>query len=113
MKQLLAGILLTLAAFAPAYAAPTGNNLHDMCSSPMTGELACSAFVSGFVFGMNGQANADDAMPLFCYPPDATLQQLADVFKKYLTDNPQDRHRPAVNLLVESMRKNWTCPESR
>lgn len=113
MRKALSCIAVALTIVAPAKADPTGNDLYSMCSNPITGDLACSAFVSGFAFGMNGQANADEAMPLFCYPQDAAMLQLAHVYRNYLTDNPELRHQPAVDLLVDAMHHNWACPESR
>lgn len=113
MKKSLLTLSLLAAAAAPAHAAPTGNDLHESCTNLLAGELACTMFVAGFIFGMNGQANASNSMPLFCTPENATPLQITDIYKKYLVDNPHERHRPAVDLLVESVSEHWVCPDSR
>lgn len=57
-----------------------------------------------------GQA---DLMPHFCIPDNATTGQVADVVKVYLEKNPQVRHERASDLVYESLKATWPCPQNK
>lgn len=81
-----------------------GNELWKECETK-------NAFCSGYIVAaidMHG-ASLEKEQRLFCPPPEATGRQLRDVILKYFTDNPAERHEPAVFLIIEAMRKAFPC----
>jgi hypothetical protein len=46
----------------------------------------------------------------YCAPHGATVEQMTDVFCKFLRDNPQERHLSATALFPAAMMV-WPCPE--
>lgn len=95
-------IVLLLALAAPAsktalpaaefYAYVNGNMLWGWCSSP-SGAPACSSYVLGvydsWMYARGGR----------CLPPGVQAQQLEDVVKTYLRENPQVRQNAAAVLV--------------
>ena len=48
-------------------AAPTGNDRHESCTNLLAGELACTMFVAGFIFGMKNDFTSIRILnTLFC-----------------------------------------------
>ncbi len=48
----------------------------------------------------------------YCIPDGVSRAQMADVYCKYLGDNPAERHKPSAALFNTSFTKAWTCPKS-
>jgi len=49
------------------------------------------------------------AIKSYCIPQGATIGQAADVFCKYLKDNPADRHKNAADLVTTALNDAWGC----
>jgi hypothetical protein len=45
----------------------------------------------------------------YCRPPEATLNQITDVFCKYLRDMPEERDGLPAILFNDAMTKAWPC----
>jgi hypothetical protein len=45
----------------------------------------------------------------YCRPPEATLNQITDVFCKYLRDTPEERDGLPAILFNDAMTKAWPC----
>jgi hypothetical protein len=45
----------------------------------------------------------------YCVPKEATFEQKADVFCKYLLDNPDQRTKNAAELLGSALKTAWPC----
>jgi hypothetical protein len=45
----------------------------------------------------------------YCRPPETTLNQVSDVFCKYLGDMPEGRHGLPAILFNDAMTKAWPC----
>jgi len=45
----------------------------------------------------------------FCMPKDVTKAQVVDVFYKYLTDHPEQRHLPSANITAIIFRLSFPC----
>jgi hypothetical protein len=45
----------------------------------------------------------------YCVPEEATVEQKADVFCKYLLNNPDQRTKNAAELLGSALRRAWPC----
>jgi hypothetical protein len=52
---------------------------------------------------------ATKAFGAFCKPPQATVQQVTDVFCAYLNGTPKDRDQPAALLFHAAMKQAWPC----
>ena len=48
----------------------------------------------------------------YCVPRGTTVEQMTDVFCKWLRDNPQERHSSATTLFPAGMMV-WPCPVSQ
>jgi hypothetical protein len=120
MKLARAGLFFA-ALSAPANAAIyDGNRLVSMC-------ISGTGFVQGYVGGqidkgmedvgivsvqMAGDKRLHDVIftiEAFCLPQGVVLGQAVDVFCRYLTENPAERHLPAPQLVSKSLSKAWPC----
>jgi len=120
MKLARVGLFLA-AVSAPANAAIyDGNRLVSMCVSD-------TGFVQGYVGGqidkgtedigivsvqMAGDKRIRDVLftiEAFCLPQGVVLGQAVDVFCRYLTENPAERHLPGPQLVSKSLSKAWPC----
>ena len=45
----------------------------------------------------------------YCVPKEVTFEQKADVFCKYLLDNPDQRTKNAAELLGSALKTAWPC----
>jgi hypothetical protein len=108
----------------------SGNELRQQCATNMS-------FVAGYIAGVTDKATVDemlvtlvsvgevhekdqhapmmtkaqagDAIRGYCAPKGATIQQIADLYCKYLQDNPAQRQLTAVGLLDAAIKTAWPC----
>jgi hypothetical protein len=104
--------------------ASTGNDIQIWCESERLTARAYTARVwgktkpadstlntkkgySGFV----DAAISPEKEPLvgYCEPADLTVQQVTNVYCKFLDDNPEKRSAPGALLFTEAMRRAWPC----
>jgi hypothetical protein len=138
MKAIATAIAFGLAASSacavelPARAFYSGNDVYDLCQ---THRIAALAYVAGLydeaahaawvidgtritIFS-NPQRDLSDRMADYalsrvvgyCVPRAATLDQVTDVFCKYLRDTPEERHGLPPILFSEALTKAWPCPD--
>lgn len=48
----------------------------------------------------------------FCAPPNASAEQGAKVFMRYLDAHPARMHQPSIVLAIDSLREAWPCPRA-
>jgi hypothetical protein len=106
----------------------SGNDVYGFCQydravafayvAGLHDEAAHSALVvDGFRY-LGGKTQQNDAAVDFslnrivgyCAPPHATLEQVTDVFCKYLKDVPEKRDGLPSILFSEALTKAWPCP---
>jgi hypothetical protein len=107
-----------------------GNDVYDLCQHDRTtafgyvaglyDEAAHAAFVVDhfrypFLRKRTPQDDLDVDFQLkrvvgYCKPEHATLEQVTDVFCKYLKDFPEKRHGLPSILFSEALTKAWPCP---
>jgi hypothetical protein len=58
---------------------------------------------------MMTKSQAASAMRGYCVPEGATIRQAADLYCKYLSDNPSQRQLTAVGLLGLALKAGWPC----
>jgi hypothetical protein len=58
---------------------------------------------------MMTKSQAALAMRGYCVPEGATVHQAADLYCKYLSDNPAQRQLTAVGLLSSALKAGWPC----
>lgn len=116
------GILLAALIFtAPAAAneaevyvsLTTGNHVYPMCASTASAvnKNSCAWYVKGVVEAVQVQAQpSQPGYSLLCMPDDLPGAQLTAVFGKYLNDHPEQRHHPAMALIVRAMTAAFPCP---
>jgi hypothetical protein len=75
-----------------------GNTALKNCNNV---ELWCKGFVSGV-----HDARSDE----ICGPDNMSVSQLADIFLKMLTNNPERRHLQAASLLLIELDRLYPCP---
>lgn len=91
-------------AHASSYALNTGNDFIESCSSDGVSyeRAACLAYVRGLF----------DAFRLassICPPDGVTIDQMLEIGRKAIRDNPQNRHKPASFLIWESWFLDFPC----
>ncbi len=115
----LALALLPAVAHANVY---DGNDIHNMCRTDRP-------FVQGYTAGFLDKATDDvgiasEKLPgemklisliftieRYCLPKNAKLGQAVDVYCKFLSDRPADRHKPATILMNQAFAEAWPCPK--
>jgi Rap1a immunity proteins len=106
MKRLL---LLTMAAMiaSPAYAF-TGDELWKYCQEEKAD--FSTGLCMGYILGISVMLETPTAE--YCRPARSTNSQIVDVVKRYLEDNPHERHLPAADLIVTALSKHFPCPSN-
>ena len=46
----------------------------------------------------------------YCVPKGAVVNQVTDIFCKYMRENPAERHKPGHVIFRDSLMKAWPCP---
>jgi 3-hydroxy-3-methylglutaryl CoA synthase len=133
MKMLLAAVAILVSTSAPAIELPdgnffSGNDVHQWCQRD---KAVAQSYVAGLYdasvhatlvidsirhFGKELPKNdteVDYAIKRvvdFCKPGGATLEQVTDVFCKFLRDSPEERHGLPAILFNNGLKKAWPCP---
>jgi hypothetical protein len=132
-------LALIVCAFAASTAAATeipqstffsGNDVHGLCQrdrdavlhyvAGLYDEAAHAAWViDGTRLSLLGRPQRDMSDEMadyalsrvvgYCAPPKATLDQVTDVFCKYLRDSPEKRDGLPPILFSEALTKAWPC----
>jgi Rap1a immunity proteins len=109
----------------------SGNELHDLCQSNRpavimyvaglhdASEHAMNVSVKTLALHFSLSLSKDQAdfdsvlkdIAGYCLPENATTGQVADVFCKYLRDNPAQRHLNVAHLFSTAMAAAWPCPK--
>jgi hypothetical protein len=72
-------------------------------------DVGGDSYKSGSLIGyIVGVVDTSDNV-LFCTPDNVKIGQLIDIVKKYLRDNPEKRHRPASDLVIDSLSSVFPC----
>ena len=100
---------------APAFALD-GNQLYSKCTSQATWELNfCDSYIWGVAEGVTSMdlIYSKNSKGLFqqliCTPKGVVPQQIIDVVKKYLKDNPQNRADAATQSVLIALTKAFPC----
>jgi hypothetical protein len=105
MNKLLLFILLSSYLFS---ASLDGNKLKQFCKEKSKiGSAFCHAYIGGFndaidivIYLMDNNENNTTLIPKL--PNKISKQQVVDIVKKHLEDNPKTLHYPASYLILES-----------
>jgi Ssp1 endopeptidase immunity protein Rap1a len=86
-----------------------GNKLWELCSSnPL--DSGCGGYVEGVADAMSANLPSGVAGFHACLPADQTIQQVADVVKRYLRDRPEDRGYTAASIVAKALQQAFPCP---
>ena len=101
MKFLIFVFMLLPSVVFPQKAFKTGNDLKAECFSANAAiELACKGFIVGVT-----DARGD----VICLPANVSVQQITDVVKKYLDDNPTVLHYSAHSIIRRVLSSTFPC----
>jgi hypothetical protein len=88
-----------------------GNSLYEKCSgSSNYDQGACTAYIAGAQDLLNFW-NDGGKIKFVCMPGEARAGQISDVVKKWLNDNPSQRHFPAAMLISKALIEVFPCPK--
>jgi len=100
----------------------TGEDVQSKCKQVIQGTPSFSSgFCAGFVGGVmeaqtmwevwEGKGTALRKNPdlSFCLPERVTNDQIIKIFVKHLDDHPEELHKPAALILVQSLRGTFPC----
>ena len=79
----------------------TGNDLLSMCDDKLGGSHCLGTAV--------GYADMLFWMKLICSTGTITKGQVIDIIKKYIRDNPAERHKAAAGLAYAALTKAFPC----
>lgn len=81
----------------------TGNQLLKNCEGK-------DMFCMGYVLGVNDTHKAlSPKAPMYCLPEEVTGGQLYDVARKFIQNNPEQRHMPASFLVLRAFELAFPC----
>jgi len=115
MKTAIAALLLATSLVANAQnpfikstrAFKSANQLYTDCTSTSQFDQgSCWGYIVAAADIANGLTDID-----VCLPPGVTTQEVVDVAKKYLSDNPAERRYSAHSTVIASLRKAYACPK--
>lgn len=103
------GLVLSVCLFSlvsiPALAYfDTGNQVYERCIAPdnTSKRQICLATASAYLDMMK-------ALGYSCSGDNMTRRQVADVFAKFLKENPESRQKPGPTLAIEAFSKGFGC----
>ena len=112
MKRIILAVITALAFTGAAQGNfYTGNKLHTLCNSDdkdWYSKGACVGYVIGAVDALMF-AQTTQELRIFCLPKQVTAVQVVAVIKKYLRENPQDRHYQAGSEISAALAENFPC----
>ena len=96
--------VLSLASTPAAAYFDTGNEVYERCIAPdkTTKREICLATASAYLDMMR-------ALGYSCTGENLTRRQVADVFVKFLSDNPEFRQKSGPSLAIEAFSKGFGC----
>jgi hypothetical protein len=111
---MLAALLISLTIGGRVEAQPTtGQQIQIKCKELMNyqdlSHAFSAGFCGGFIDGVIDSQTMQGRAPSFCLPQKGSNGQYVQVFLKYLDNHPQELHKPAALLLVESLVKAFPC----
>jgi len=86
-----------------------GNELHSRCQS---NDNVCYHYVIGVFDAYLMFQDLDrlqEGKVDVCSPPSVTGQQVLDVTKKSLEENPSQRHFSAAGIVISALAEVWPC----
>lgn len=91
-----------------------GNVWLERCkSNDPTRNLSCMSFVAGFSNGITAQAIGSHVPKIYCQPEGVTYGQSADIWVKYMQENPSKRHSLGGVLFMLSHIQAFPCPTGK
>lgn len=102
VRWVVVAAVLALLAFSASAGFYTGNELHDRLASDDAGRRALAM---GYVAGAFGAGHG----VIYCPPDGVTLQQVNDVVKLWLVNNPQHRNNSASMIVAYVISQTWPC----
>lgn len=91
----------------------TGNKLLRQIESTNSNERTfATGYISGFVDAIIGSKMLLNAKPVACVPAGVTYTQLNDIIHNYLKNEPKERHKSAILLIITSIRETYPCKEN-
>lgn len=85
----------------------SGNQLLDYCTRP---DITPEHFCLGFIAGISDAITAYTASEVpTCIPDSATPTQIKDIVVRFLQNEPTNRDRPAVSLILIALAVAFPC----
>ena len=110
-RAILVAVALT-ALWSEEATAIDGNKLFEHCEffTARLPTLPLDASKGGYCIGyIQGVHDALQPTRVICVPGGVTGGQLGDVVKIYLRNHPEDRHRPAEELVAAALKEKFPC----
>lgn len=112
-KVLLATVVASCFANPAVAAVITGNELYNHCLNDATRAI-CFGYITGVadvtqLIALKAEESELRSRLAFCRPVGVINGQLVDVVMAYLEDTPEDRHLPALGMIVVALRNVWPC----
>ncbi|WP_153100306.1 Rap1a/Tai family immunity protein [Paraburkholderia hayleyella] len=111
-------VLICVSALAVPFSAAafTGIQLNQLCTkTDVASRSACAAYIEGAADGIFntidaiGGTTGPHVSQYFCLPPNVRSQQLTDVVRKYISDNPQVSSYNASTAISLGLGKAFPC----
>ena len=110
IKIFLTLALLTLSTTASSWggnALVNGNKLWEFCE-PDEANFS-DGMCAGYILGVHDQGRYETYGS--CIPNGVSAEQMIDLTRNYLRDNPAQRHKSGEALVAAAFTDAWPCPE--
>ncbi len=115
-----AAALLVLAAFGSSHDVSSqerprsfidGVELLSRCSDPGNGPFIARGYCMGYISGIADAMGAGSEINGYaaCFPKGVTVRDLRDAVVRWLSDNPQEQHNNAEELVAEAFSVFFPC----
>jgi hypothetical protein len=114
MRMIIAALVIAFGISGEANAGfLRGNKLHSLCTGVPADRSRCYNYIIG-AFDMldnwNKSYEMDPTLDKFmCIPNNITSTQIVDVVEKWVRDNPEKRHDPAVAAVILAATEAFPC----
>ena len=92
-----------------------GNQLLRLCGRAAQGAPGgmCQGYVAGIVDSEKQRALMERKQPYFCLPQGGDSEQDADIARKWLEANPDERHALAAGLVSIALSDAYPCSPTK
>lgn len=100
-----------MADFCSTHVSIADKTPHEPTGAELFSSGICIGYMKGYRDGVDGQNVFDVGGLVYCIPPEATNGQLAEIFAKWASSNPEQVHHSAAIGFARVMADSFPCKQ--